>query len=63
VAPDQFLRDGRNDVAECEGAGLLGHAGVENHLQQEIAEFVAQVGEVLALNGVGHLVGFLDRIG
>ena len=50
-------------VAEIEGALLLRHAGVEDDLQQQIAELVLQVGEIVARDGVGDLVGFLERIG
>ena len=42
--------------------GLLGHARVEDDLQQQVAELVAQVFRVAALDGVGDLVGFLDRV-
>ena len=50
-------------VAEVEGAWLLRHAGVKDDLQQEVAELVAQVVEIAARDGVGDLVGFLDRVG
>ena len=39
------------------------HARVIDDLQQEIAELVLEVGEIAALDGVGDLVGFLDRVG
>ena len=42
---------------------LLGHAGVEDDLKQQIAQFVAQIGEVATRDRVGDLIGFLDRIG
>lgn len=35
---------------------------MENHLEQQIAELAAQVGEILARDRVGDLVGFLDRV-
>ena len=37
--------------------------GVEDDLEQQVAELVLQVGEVAAGDGVGHLVGFLQRVG
>ena len=46
-----------------ERALLLGHAGVEHDLQQQVAEFVPQVVEIAALDRVGDLVGFLDGVG
>ena len=36
---------------------------MEHHLQQEIAEFVAQIAEIAARDGVGDLIGFLDGVG
>ena len=63
MAADQLGRDGLDHVAEVEGAGLLGHAGVEHDLQQQVAELVPEVVEVAALDGVGDLVGLLDRVG
>ena len=42
---------------------LLRHAGMEDDLQQEVAQFVAQVIEVAARDGVGDLVGLLDGVG
>ena len=58
-----MVGDRLDHVAEIEGALLLGHAGVEDDLQQQIAEFVLQVVEIAARDGVGHLVGFLERVG
>jgi hypothetical protein len=44
-------------------ARLLGHARVKRHLQKEIAEFVAQIGDIAALNRVSDFVCLFDRIG
>jgi hypothetical protein len=33
---------------------------MKDDLQQKVAELVAKVGQIAALDGVGHLVGFLD---
>ena len=63
MAADQLGGDGLDHVAEIEGALFLGHAGVEDDLEQQIAQFVLEVGEIAARDGVGHLVGFLQRIG
>ena len=50
-------------VAEIERALLLRHAGVEHDLEQEVAQFLAQVVEIAARDGVGDLVGLLERVG
>jgi len=54
--------NGRGDVGEVEGAGFLGHARVEDDLEQQIAKLVLQLGQVAAADRVVHLIGFLDRI-
>ncbi len=46
MAADQLVADGAGHVVEREGALLLGHPGLEHHLQEQVAEFVTQVGEV-----------------
>ena len=63
MAAHQLGGHGLDHVAEIEGALLLGHAGMERDLEQEVAELVLEVGEIAARDGVGHLVGFLERIG
>jgi hypothetical protein len=42
---------------------LTRHLGVEDHLEQEIAELVAQAVPVLAADRVVDLVRFFDRVG
>lgn len=63
VAAFQLVGDGRNHVDESEQALFLGHAGVEDDLEQQVAQFALQLVQVVALDGVGDLVGFFDRIG
>ena len=62
MAPHQLFGDGLHDVAEVESVLLLRHAGMEDDLQQQIAELVAQIGEVVARDGVGHLIGLFERV-
>ena len=63
MAADQLAGDGLDDAAEVERALLLRHAGMEHHLQQQVAEFVAKVIEVAPRDGICDLIGLLDRIG
>ena len=63
MAPDHLLGNATGDVVEGEVAGFLGHAGVEDDLEQQVAQLVLQVREVLFLDRVGDLVGLLDRVG
>jgi hypothetical protein len=48
--------------AKRKGALFLGHARMEHHLEQQIAEFVAQRRHVTGHAGLRHLIGFLDRV-
>ena len=41
---------------------ILGDAGVKQHLQQHVAEFVAQLVGVAAADGVEQLVGLLEQV-
>ena len=62
--PSDHLGGDRLDhVTERKCVVLLGHAGVVDHLQQEIAELLAQIVEIAARDGVGDLIGFLDGVG
>ncbi len=44
-------------------AGFLGHPGVEHDLELQIAELVDQRVHVAAMDCVGDLIGFFDRVG
>ena len=63
MPPDHLARDRFHHVAERECVPLLGHPGVKHHLKQEIAEFLPEIVEVAARDGIGDLVGFLDGVG
>lgn len=62
VPVDQFVGDGTGNVVEVETVGFAGELGVEDDLQQQVAEFLAQGGMVAGLDGVQDFVGFLDQI-
>src|SRR5262249_40133324 len=63
MAAQKLVDQRPHHVVEVENALLLRHAGMEHDLEQEVAELLAQIGEITARDGVGDLVGFLDRIG
>ena len=63
MAADHLVGDGACHVGKGEAAGLLCHASVIDHLEQQVAEFVRQGGEVAPGDGVGDFVGLLDRVG
>lgn len=62
MAVDHLVGDGGGHVGEAEGAGLACHLGVVNDLQQKIAQLFLERRKVVALDGVGYLVGLFDGI-
>ncbi len=63
VAADHLRRDGVYNIGKGKQTFLLGDARMINDLQHKIAEFVFKIVHCPALDGVGHLIGFLDRVG
>ena len=63
VPAHQFLGDAKGDGVEGKAALLLGDLGVKHHLQQQVAEFLAQVGVVRGVDGGGDLVGLFQQAG
>jgi hypothetical protein len=51
------------DVIESEMAEFLRHLRMEDDLELEIAELVGKPAHVAAVDRIGDLIGFLDRIG
>ena len=62
VTADELAVEACDDVGDAKVPGFLGHLGVEEDLEEEVAEFVGQVGPVLALDRVEDLVGFFQRV-
>ena len=62
VAALHLVADRTCDIGEGKCPLLLGHACVEHHLQQQVAELVAEIVEVAAVDRIGNLVGFLDGV-
>jgi hypothetical protein len=58
----ELVRDRPGDVVECELAGFLGDARLEDDLEQQVAELVADLRRCRRAPPVGHFVGFLDRV-
>ena len=50
-------------IGKVERALLLGHPGMKNDLQEKVAKLLAQIYKIAARDGVGNLVGLLNRIG
>src|SRR5262249_54948758 len=63
AAADHLLGQRCRDLVEVEGTLLLGHAGMEHDLEEQVAELLLERRHVLALDRVGDLVGLLDGVG
>ena len=63
VAADQLLGDVLGHRGEVAGAALLEQQRQEVDLEEHVAELVEQLRVVVAVRGVGELVGLLDGVG
>ena len=63
MAAQQLAGYFRRHVLKVEAAFLAGQLGVEDHLEQQIAQLSPQLAPVAAFNGLDHLVNFLDGMG
>src|SRR5262249_19160546 len=62
MAAQHLLGDGTGHVVEGEEPRFLGHARVEYHLKEKVAELILETGRIAALARLGHLIRLLDRI-
>src|SRR6516162_944928 len=62
MAANQLVVDGARDGRKIEPAPLLCHTGVEDDLEQQVAELVSELVRATVLDGVGDLVGLLDGV-
>jgi hypothetical protein len=60
---NQFLAEALQDVGHGELVALTGHLAVEHHLEQEVAQLLAQMVEAPLVDRLDHLVRFLDQVG
>ena len=63
VAADQFVDYGLADLLDGEAAFLGRDLGVEDDLQQHVAQFAAQLVVVAGVDGLQRLVGLFEQIG
>src|SRR4051794_6624528 len=65
VAADQLLDEVTGHLVDAErlaGGPLLGDPGVEEHLEQQVSELLAQQGEIAGLDRFDDLVGLLEEV-
>ena len=63
MAADELLAHVLGHLRHVAGAALLEQQREEVHLEEHVAELVAQLGVVAGVGRVGQLVGLLDRVG
>ncbi len=61
MAANELVVDFTGHVVEIELAGLGGHLRVHDDVKEQIAQFLAHVGEIVAVNGVEQFGHFLDQ--
>ena len=62
MAANHLLGDAARDRVEVETAVLARHLRVEDDLEEQVAEFVAERRPVVLTDRLGHLVGFLNGV-
>ena len=62
VAANQLVSLLAGHIVDREQALLGGHLAVQQHLQQQIAQFLAHLGDVAILDGIQKLAGLLDQV-
>src|ERR1700691_23072 len=60
MAADELAIEAGNDVGDGEVACFPGHFCIEEDLEEEVAEFVGEVGPSLALDGVENFPGLFE---
>jgi hypothetical protein len=62
MTPLHLVADSVHDIVKRKSALLAPEVRMKHYLKQQIAQFVAQVSEVVALDSIGYFVRLLDRI-
>ena len=62
MAVDEFVAQGVGHVRKVERALLLAELRVEDDMQQQVAQLLADALHVVVRNGVGQFVGLFDGI-
>ena len=63
MTPDQLAHEVINHRVEVEVVIFLPHLAVEDHLKQQITQFIFQVRVVFSVDGIGNLVGLFNGVG
>jgi len=63
MAANHFVVDFADDVVDGEAAVFGGNLGMEEDLEEEVAEFLGEFGVVSGVEGVEDFIGFFDQVG
>ena len=63
MAVDQLVGEPVENVVDGEMLLFVGHFGVKEHLQEQVAEFAGQLVPVAGIDGLEHLVGLFEGVG
>ena len=63
MAIDQLVGQPIEHVVDGEALLLGRHLGIEEHLQQQVAELAGQLVPIARVDGFDHLVGFFQGVG
>ena len=62
MAANELLDGPAGDVVDGEAARVLGDLGVEHHLDEQVAELVAEPAGIAGVDGLEDLVGLLEEL-
>ena len=62
VAVDQLFADAVRNVVQGEGSRVLLNGGVEHHLEKHVAQFLLEAVQIVVVDGLHRLIGFLQEI-
>ena len=63
MAAHELRHDRVDGVGHAEGAAFLGDAGEEHHLEEQIAELLAEASRVAGVERLERFVGLFEEIG
>ncbi|MNS52629.1 hypothetical protein D3C71_1295580 [compost metagenome] len=62
MATLQFVANGSANIIEIKAPLFLRHLRIKDHLEQQIAQFTAQIVKIFARDGVQYFVGLFEGV-
>ena len=63
MAEDEFVREFGADVGNVEFSFLCSDFGIEEHVKQDVAQFLADVLLIVVKKGITEFINFLNGVG